>query len=87
VSAVTGKCEGTCVVPSRDPRHDPTDSRWYAIGKGEELVLVFPHPVYKVGALITAHRALELIAEHAPALLVSTLVERVRHDAREEMRS
>jgi hypothetical protein len=87
VSAVTGKCEGACVAPSRDSRHDETDRRWQALGYGEELVLLYPHETYKVGAVITAQRALELIAEHAPALLVSTLVERVRHGAREEVKT
>jgi hypothetical protein len=65
--------EGACVAPSRDSRHDVTDARWYVIGEGEETVLVFPHDTYRIGAVLSARRALVLIAEHAPEQLVETL--------------
>ena len=69
MSAVTCT-EGAHAAPSR---HDSTDARWYAIGSGTELVLIYPHETYKVGAVLSGHRAAQLIAEHAPELLATAL--------------
>jgi hypothetical protein len=70
---------GTCPLGGflRDPsgRHDATDQRCYTIGSDRDLVLVYPHASLKVGAVLSARRALELISERTPELIAHVIKE------------
>lgn len=85
MSVETTTEKGPFVVPSSrrggaavQYRHAETDARWYAYDAGEELVLVYPDSRFKVMAVITASRALELIKEADPQLLMDAILEEAR---------